>query len=81
MMMMIMMMTMIILLLCCRYSERSKTKCIGITIETRPDYCLKKHLRSVILESSLVFSLEYDMHKNEQWALFKSIVFLRCHMA
>lgn len=26
------------------YSERSKTKCIGITIETRPDYCLKKHL-------------------------------------
>ena len=29
----------------CRYSERSKTKCIGITIETRPDYCLKKHLR------------------------------------
>ncbi len=28
-----------------RYSEKSKTKCIGITIETRPDYCLKKHLR------------------------------------
>lgn len=30
----------------CRYSERSLTKCIGITIETRPDYCLKPHLRS-----------------------------------
>ena len=28
-----------------RYSEKSKTKCIGITIETRPDYCLKRHLR------------------------------------
>ena len=26
-----------------RYSERSRTKCIGITIETRPDYCLKRH--------------------------------------
>jgi len=26
-----------------RYSERSLTKCIGITIETRPDYCLKRH--------------------------------------
>nr|CAG4641518.1 EOG090X02DF [Eurycercus lamellatus] len=26
-----------------RYSERSNTKCIGITIETRPDYCLKRH--------------------------------------
>ena len=28
-----------------RYSERSRSKCIGITIETRPDYCLKKHIR------------------------------------
>lgn len=26
------------------YSEQSKTKCIGITIETRPDYCLRSHL-------------------------------------
>ena len=26
-----------------KYSERSCTKCIGITIETRPDYCLKRH--------------------------------------
>ncbi|BHF68731.1 Elongator subunit [Sparganum proliferum] len=30
------------------YSERSKTKCIGITIETRPDYCLKKHLGEML---------------------------------
>lgn len=29
------------------YAEQAKTKCIGITIETRPDYCLKPHLRSV----------------------------------
>jgi elongator complex protein 3 len=27
-----------------QYSEQSTTKCIGITIETRPDYCLKPHL-------------------------------------
>lgn len=31
-----------------RYSEVSKTKCIGITIETRPDYCLKPHLSSML---------------------------------
>jgi elongator complex protein 3 len=31
-----------------RYSERSKSKCIGITIETRPDYCLKQHLSSML---------------------------------
>jgi len=30
------------------YSERSTTKCIGITIETRPDYCLKKHLSDML---------------------------------
>lgn len=30
------------------FSERSKTKCIGITIETRPDYCLKKHLSDML---------------------------------
>lgn len=33
------------------YSEQSKTKCIGITIETRPDYCLKPHLSNHILHS------------------------------
>lgn len=31
-----------------QYSEQSKTKCIGITIETRPDYCLKPHLNSML---------------------------------
>jgi histone acetyltransferase (RNA polymerase elongator complex component) len=30
-----------------RYAEQAKTKCIGITIETRPDYCLKPHLSFV----------------------------------
>jgi len=30
------------------YSERSHTKCIGITIETRPDYCLKRHLSDML---------------------------------
>ena len=31
-----------------RFSERAKIKCIGITIETRPDYCLRKHLSSML---------------------------------
>ncbi|CAE1170736.1 ELP3 [Acanthosepion pharaonis] len=31
-----------------KYSEKSRTKCIGITIETRPDYCLRKHLSDML---------------------------------
>ncbi|KAL3869670.1 hypothetical protein ACJMK2_042332 [Sinanodonta woodiana] len=31
-----------------KYSERSRTKCIGITIETRPDYCLRKHISDML---------------------------------
>ena len=31
-----------------RYSEQSATKCVGITIETRPDYCLKPHLNEML---------------------------------
>lgn len=31
-----------------KMSERAKIKCIGITIETRPDYCLKKHLSDML---------------------------------
>ena len=31
-----------------RYSERSRIKCIGITIETRPDYCLRRHLSQML---------------------------------
>ncbi|XP_002709495.1 elongator complex protein 3 isoform X2 [Oryctolagus cuniculus] len=31
-----------------KYSERSLTKCIGITIETRPDYCMKRHLSDML---------------------------------
>lgn len=38
----------VILLLLCRYSERSLTKCVGITIETRPDYCMKRHLSDML---------------------------------
>lgn len=32
-----------------RFSEQSRTKCIGLTIETRPDYCLTPHLTQVCL--------------------------------
>eukprot|EP01036_Dinobryon_divergens_P022191 gene22192-30431_t len=31
-----------------QFSEQSRTKCIGITIETRPDYCLKPHLNEML---------------------------------
>ena len=31
-----------------KYSEESRQKCIGITIETRPEYCLKPHLGSML---------------------------------
>ncbi|XP_071448961.1 elongator complex protein 3 [Hetaerina americana] len=31
-----------------KFSEKSKTKCIGITIETRPDYCLRRHLSDLL---------------------------------
>lgn len=31
-----------------RYGEQSRTKCVGLTIETRPDYCLKPHLSSML---------------------------------
>ncbi|KXS11064.1 histone acetyltransferase ELP3 [Gonapodya prolifera JEL478] len=31
-----------------RMSEQSATKCIGITIETRPDYCLPRHLSQML---------------------------------
>lgn len=30
------------------YSEQSPVKCVGITIETRPDYCLKPHLSQML---------------------------------
>ncbi|KAL3990189.1 putative elongator complex protein 3 [Acanthocheilonema viteae] len=30
------------------FSERSRVKCIGITIETRPDYCLPRHLDEML---------------------------------
>lgn len=30
------------------FSEQSPTKCVGITIETRPDYCLKPHLSQML---------------------------------
>ncbi|CAI2363253.1 unnamed protein product [Moneuplotes crassus] len=32
-----------------KYSEQSKAKCIGITIETRPDYCLEPHLKDMLV--------------------------------
>ena len=31
-----------------QFAEQSSTKCVGITIETRPDYCLDQHLSSML---------------------------------
>ena len=31
-----------------KYSAESLTKCIGITIETRPDFCKKRHLSDML---------------------------------
>lgn len=31
-----------------KMSEKARIKCIGITIETRPDYCLKRHLNDML---------------------------------
>ncbi|KAJ9095317.1 Elongator subunit [Naganishia friedmannii] len=31
-----------------KFSEQGKSKCVGITIETRPDYCLKPHLSQML---------------------------------
>lgn len=31
-----------------RLAQQSQTKCVGITIETRPDYCLDQHLSSML---------------------------------
>ena len=31
-----------------RYGEQSVSKCVAITIETRPDYCLKPHLNNML---------------------------------
>lgn len=31
-----------------KYSEQSNVKCVGITIETRPDHCLKLHLSNML---------------------------------
>lgn len=31
-----------------KFSEHAKARCIGITIETRPDYCLKRHISDML---------------------------------
>lgn len=31
-----------------KFSEQSKTRCIGITIETRPDYCMKPQISQML---------------------------------
>lgn len=35
-----------------RYSEQSAIKCVGMTIETRPDWCVRRHLSGMFLPPS-----------------------------
>ena len=64
------------------FSEQSETKCIGITIETRPDYCLKPHLSQMLrygctrLEIG-VQSVYEDVARdtNRGYALFNNVLF------
>jgi histone acetyltransferase (RNA polymerase elongator complex component) len=39
-----------------KYSEQSNIKCVGLTIETRPDWCLKRHLSGSFLSFDRVFA-------------------------
>ncbi|CEQ39873.1 SPOSA6832_01429, partial [Sporobolomyces salmonicolor] len=60
------------------YAEQAKTKCIGITIETRPDYCLKPHLSSMLrygctrLEPDELELIRRDYVANGGWETFLS---------
>lgn len=51
-----------------RYSERAKTKAIGITIETRPDYCLKPHLSQMLRYGCT--RLEVSNSRSQPYSLF-----------
>ena len=44
------------------FSEQSRTKCIGLTIETRPDFCQTPHLTQVLPQ--LTLCLELCTHSN-----------------
>ena len=46
-----------------KYSEKSWTKCIGITIETRPDYCLRKHLGDMLYYGCTRLEIGYNCTK------------------
>lgn len=51
-----------------RYSAVAKTKCIGITIETRPDYCLKPHLSQMLRYGCTRLEV-HDLHCMRPYAL------------
>ena len=46
-----------------KYSEKSRTKCIGMTIETRPDYCLRKHLSDILSYGCIRLEIGYNCNK------------------
>ena len=47
-----------------RFSEQSRTRCIGLTIETRPDYCLTPHLTQVsVCHSTAVCGEVHARHR------------------
>ena len=46
-----------------KYSEKSRTNCIGMTIETRPDYCLRKHLSDILSYGCIRLEIGYNCNK------------------
>lgn len=64
-----------------KYSERSNTKCIGITIETRPDYCLEKHLSDMLKYGCTRLEIgEYDMVITQKYYLKKIKIHILSHI-
>lgn len=53
-----------------KYSERSNVKCIGITIETRPDYCLHRHLSDMLKYGCTRLEIGKKLYKYDTLFLF-----------
>ena len=51
-----------------RYSEESRTKCIGLTIETRPDYCLGPHLSDMLSYGCTRLEIGLQVETGLRWS-------------
>ena len=69
-----------------KYSERCLTKCIGITIETRSDYCMKRHLSDMLTYGCTrleigVQSVNEDVARDTNWGHTVKAVCESFHLA